>query len=157
MRSFSALTNSFVGFNLNNKAIFSASSIPADSARARTMQSSREDAILLLKSWKDSGALIKCLLVTPENLTFVSWALVVELSESSVRFTGRANSVTFAFDGAEFEYSEPTELEANSELRRSSELNLLAVLAVSFPSGVSLLLGRSPGNLTEPNGGLGDD
>jgi hypothetical protein len=113
------------------------------------MQSSRQDAILLLKNWKDTATLIRCTLVTPEGLTFASWALVAELSDSSVRFTGRANSVTFGFEGAEFEYSEPTDLEANSELRRSSERKWVSVLQVSFPSGANLLLGQSPGNVPE--------
>jgi hypothetical protein len=113
------------------------------------MKSSCEDAILLLKSWKDKGALIRCTLVTDEDLIFVSAAWVTKVSDSSAQLTGRANSVSFFFKGAEFEYSEPSELDDDSKLRLSADGQLICLLGIGFPSGSTLFLAQSPGNVPQ--------
>jgi hypothetical protein len=110
------------------------------------MKSSCEGAILLLKSWKDNGALIRCTLITTEDLIFVSWGWVTEVSDSEAQITGRASSVSFFFKDAEFEYREPSEVEDDSKLRLAPEGQLICLLGIGFPSGSTLFLAQSPGN-----------
>jgi hypothetical protein len=136
--------NFSVSAKLKHREIFNACLIPDSSAKDKTMKSSCEDAILLLKSWKDNGALIRCTLITAEDLIFVSWAWVTDVSDSAAQLTGRASSVSFFFKGAEFEYSEPSELEDDSKLRLSAEGQLICLLGIGFPSGTTLFLAQSP-------------
>jgi hypothetical protein len=137
-----------VNAKLKHREIFKARSIPRSSAKDETMQSSCKDAILLLKSWKDNSALIRCTLVTAEDLIFVSWAWVTEVSDSEAQLTGRANSVSFSFQGADFEYREASELDDDSRLRLSPEGQLICLLGIGFPSGTTLFLAQSPGNVS---------
>jgi hypothetical protein len=133
---------------LKHLETFNASSIPKVSAKDKMMKSSRAEAILLLKSWKDSGALIWCTLFTPEQLTFASWGLVKEVSDSSARLTGSRDSVvSFFFDDADFEYGEPGELEEGFKWRAAAEKGIVCLLGIGFPSGSKLFLAQSPGNV----------
>jgi len=132
---------------VNEVEIFKPRSIPKSSAEDKTMKSSCEGAIRLLKSWKDSSALIRCTLVTTEDLIFVAWAWVTEVSDSAAHLTGRKSSVSFFFKDAEFEYREPNEVDDDSKLRLSPEGQLICLLGIGFPSGSTLFLAQSPANV----------
>jgi hypothetical protein len=113
------------------------------------MQSSREDAILLLKSWRESGTLIQFTLEVP-GMTVAAWVLVSEVSGPIIRLKGREAVATLdlrkALDGG-FAYTEPWAEVKDQEILRDSENKWLSVLAITFTNSTTVILGESPGKV----------
>ena len=110
------------------------------------MTSSREEAVLALKKWKEKPALIQVVLEAPGGITCVSWAYVTEISGSIVRLKGRSAEVTLDLARVEdggFQYGELSEFPKDSEVRRNPESKWRNVLALRFPSSTRMLLGTS--------------
>ena len=108
------------------------------------MTSSREEAISVLRKWKEKPALIQSVLKTPMGITCVLWAYVTEISGSIVRLKGRSAEVTFDLSQVEeggFQYGEPSEFPKESEVRLDLESKWRNLLAMCFPSSTKLLLG----------------
>jgi hypothetical protein len=108
------------------------------------MKSSREEAISVLRRWKEKPALIQSVLETPVGITCSLWAYVTEISGSIVRLKGRSAEVTFDLaqvgdDG--FQYGEPSEFTKDSEVRLDPESKWRSLLAIRFPGSTRLLLG----------------